>query len=367
MVELSVDIRARAGNFTLECAFEAGPGITAIFGRSGAGKSTLLRALAGLVACDRARISIGGRLLEDTDKRLRLPARARRIGFVFQDDRLFPHMSVRRNMTYGAKGETSTAFASVTDLLGLDRLLDRMPGTLSGGERKRVAIARALLSSPQLLLMDEPLASLDHARRDRIMPYLERIRAETSIPILYVSHELGEVSRLADTLVILDDGRVAAHGAAADLFARLDLGPLLGGNDTSVLLKGRVTGTDERWGMVEVDVEGRKLHLLAPPPGEEAVAPGTMLRLRVHARDVAISLAPLAGISMRNQLPMVIDAIRNEEGGAHAEIRGRIGGQFLRARVTRQTVHELALHEGMTVHALVKTISFERRLVQEHA
>jgi molybdate transport system ATP-binding protein len=361
MADLAVDIATRLGAFTLEGSFETGNGITAIFGKSGAGKSTLLRTVAGLIRPDRALVRVNDRILDDTAKGIRLPARDRRVGFVFQDDRLFPHMTVKRNILYGAG--TADGLAHIVELLGLGALLDRRPRTLSGGERKRVAIARALLSSPDLLLMDEPLASLDHARRNVIMPYLERIRDEARIPILYVSHEIDEVARLADTLVIMSDGRVVESGGAHDLFSRLDLGPVLGRHEASVILEGSVSGLDRQYDLLEVDVEGHQLLLAGQGGRQDDIPPGTPLRLRVRARDVAISLARQPDISMRNQLPVVIDYIR-QEAGAYAEVRGKLGAQFLRARVTRKTVDDLALKEGMRVWALVKTISFDRRLVQ---
>ncbi|WP_421857152.1 molybdenum ABC transporter ATP-binding protein [Oricola sp.] len=365
MTDLLVEIDTRVGNFSLQGSFAATAGITAVFGKSGAGKSTLLRTVAGLIRPQRAVIRIGDRLLDDTAAGIHLPARQRRIGFVFQDDRLFPHLSVRRNILYGAGRHGASDGAEmqhVIALLGIGDLLSRRPQSLSGGERKRVAIARALLSGPELLLMDEPLASLDHARRARIMPYLERIRDEAHIPILYVSHEIDEVARLADTLVILSDGKIVESGAAADLFARLDLGPALGRHEASVLLEGMVSGHDRDYALIQVDVDGRRV-LLAGGDDANELAIGTPVRLRVRARDVALSLAAQPDISMRNQLPMTIDYIR-QEAGAHAEVRGRLGRQFLRARVTRKTVDDLALQEGMQVWALIKTISFDRRLVQ---
>jgi molybdate transport system ATP-binding protein len=360
MADLTVDITARAGDFALDAAFEAGPGITAIFGKSGAGKSTLLRAISGLLKPASGRIDLGGQCLFDGARGINIPARSRHVGFVFQDDRLFPHMTVRNNILYGA-GTADRGIGPVADLLDLEQLLVRKPATLSGGERKRVAIARALLSEPRILLMDEPLASLDHARRNMIMPYLERLRDEAGLPILYVSHEIDEVARLADTLVILSDGKVVDAGETAELFSRLDLGPALGRHEASVLLEGEIAGHDAQYDLTAVTIEGETLYLAGY--GAQAVAPGTRLRLRVRARDVAISLARQPDISMRNQLPIVIDLVR-QEGGAFAEIRGRIGAQYLRARVTRKTVDDLALTEGMTVYALIKTISFDRRLVQ---
>ena len=368
MAELAVDLTVHAGDFTLAAAFEADHGITAIFGQSGAGKSTLLRAVAGLARPERARIEYGGRVLEDTGKGIRVAARRRRIGYVFQDDRLFPHMSVGRNIAYGARGRArpgNAEFDQVVDMLGIRALLDRAPATLSGGERKRTAIARALLSDPHILLMDEPLASLDRARRDMIMPYLERIRSETRIPILYVSHETDEIARLADTLIILSAGRVAAAGETPALFARSDLGEHLGRDGASVLLRGTYRNFDAVSGMMRLDVEGYALYLLGPPNGDGLPAYGTALRLRVDARDVVLSLSQRSDISVRNQLPVVIEEIESGESG-YAEIRALVGVQVLKARVTNQTVTDLRLRPGRTVYALIKTMAFDRRLVREH-
>ncbi|MCI5074742.1 molybdenum ABC transporter ATP-binding protein [Oricola sp.] len=367
MAEIDVDVAVQAGEFTLEAAFEAGPGICAIFGQSGAGKSTLLRSVAGLVAPQRGRIEIGEEVILDTDEGICVPARERRVGYVFQDDRLFPHMSVQRNIAYGARGaaqpEASEA-EQVVAMLGIADLLDRYPATLSGGERKRVAIARALLSQPRILLMDEPLASLDHARRERIMPYLERIRSETRIPILYVSHEIDEIARLADTLVILSQGRVVASGRTPALFARTDLGAWLGQNGGGVLLRGIFRHFDPEYRMIEVDLDGYTLHLIGPDDERDLPEPGTNLRLRVHARDVAIALSPHGDLSVRNQMPLVIEYIEKVDN-AYSIIHGLIGLQPLRSRITRKTVDDLGLHAGMTVYALIKSAAFDRRLVRE--
>jgi len=219
MAELKVDIRVRAGAFALDAAFEADHGITAIFGRSGAGKSTLLRAIAGLLRPERALVSIGGRALDDTAHGIRVPARDRRIGFVFQDDRLFPHMSVRRNMAYGARpGEADSGFEQVVALLGLADLLDRMPATLSGGERKRVAIARALVTRPSVLLADEPTGNLDSARGREIIELLTRLNFERGITIVMITHEL-ELARTAPRVISFRDGRIVADRRSRELSA----------------------------------------------------------------------------------------------------------------------------------------------------
>lgn len=225
---LEVAVERRLGSFRLEASFITEPGLTALFGPSGSGKTSLLRIVAGLDRPDRGRVAVGGRVLVDTERSVFIPSHRRRAGYVFQEPRLFPHLSVRQNLTFGRlfapRAERRAHLSDVVDLLGIGHLLGRRPGGLSGGEKSRVAIGRALLSEPQLLLMDEPLASLDEARRLEILPYLERLRDHARMPILYVSHSVTEVARLADNLVVMQDGTVAAAGPAADMLERPDLG-----------------------------------------------------------------------------------------------------------------------------------------------
>ena len=226
---LSVDIKHRLGAFELDAAFESSGRLTALFGASGSGKTSLVNIIAGLIRPAKGRIAADGRVLVDTAKRIFVPKHRRRIGYVFQDARLFPHMSVRQNLAYGGwfapRGERHAEKSAVVELLGIGGLLDRRPNLLSGGEKQRVAIGRALLANPRLILMDEPLASLDEARKAEILPYIERLRDETMVPIVYVSHSVAEVARLATDVVVMKDGKVVASGPTADIMQRLDLLP----------------------------------------------------------------------------------------------------------------------------------------------
>lgn len=361
---LSVSIKARAGNFPVEVAFASGPGITVLFGHSGAGKTTVLKAIAGMLKPEEGRIVLGETVFFDSDGGNDIQVQRRRTGFVFQDGRLFPHLSVARNLRYAswaARRRSPRDFDEVVELLGLRGHLDRMPAGLSGGERQRVAIGRALLSDPAILLMDEPLSSLDNARRQEILPYLEAVRDEAGIPIVYVSHEIGEVARLADTLVVMSEGRTVASGPGAEVFARLDLGPALGRHEASVLIEGRVQRLDDHWGTVMVDVDGQTMELAATD-----MRPGHAVRLRVRARDVAVARERPSGLSIRNCLAASVAEIVTDDG-PFAELSLLLGQQKLRARVTRKSVAELDLKVGDPVHALLKAISVERRAMIWHS
>jgi molybdate transport system ATP-binding protein len=360
---LEVDIACSLGALPLEARFRAAGGVTALFGRSGAGKTSVVNAIAGLLRPSRGRIVLDGRVLFDAARGIDVPRHRRRVGYVFQEARLFPHLTVRRNLLYGrwftphGERHRGGSLAEVVELLGLSGLLERRPGTLSGGERQRVAIGRALLASPRLLLMDEPLASLDHARKDEILPYLERLRGEAGVPIVYVSHALDEVARLADTMVVLAQGRVAAVGPVGEIMARLDLQPLAGWAEAGSVLEAVVVRHDDRYDLTELDVAGQ--HLAVP---RVADPPGTAVRLRIRARDVAIATEPPQGLSIRNLLHGPI--ARLEPGaGAFVELTVDLGGAVLRARVTRQAADELELAPGRAVTALVKAVTVERRLL----
>lgn len=360
---LEVDIACPLGGLTLEARFRAAGGVTALFGRSGVGKTSIVNAIAGLLRPSRGRIALDGRPLFDSARGIDVPRHRRRIGYVFQEARLFPHLTVRQNLLYGRwfapRGERHRggSLGEVVDLLGIGDLLARRPGTLSGGERQRVAIGRALLASPCLLLMDEPLASLDHARKDEILPYLDRLRSETGVPIVYVSHALDEVARLADTMVVLTEGRVAAVGPVGEIMARLDLQPLTGRAEAGSVLQAVVARHDERYDLSELDVLGQPIVVprVADPPG-------TPVRLRVRARDVAIATMPLEGLSIRNRLRGPI-ALLEPSGGAFVELTIDLGGAMLRARVTRQAADELGLAPGRVVTGLIKAVTVERRLL----
>jgi molybdate transport system ATP-binding protein len=358
---LDVFVTGRAGDFSLKADFQAEPGVTALFGPSGAGKTTILKMIAGMTRPDDGRIIADGRVLFDRANGVDLPPQRRQIGFVFQDGRLFPHLSVRRNLTYArwaGKRKATRAFDEVVALLGLEAHLDRSPSTLSGGERQRVAIGRALLSDPAILLMDEPLSSLDRARRLDILPYIETIRDETRIPIVYVSHEIDEVARLADTVVVLEQGKTIAAGPAVEIFGRLDLGDTLGRQEAGALVEGNVSEVDPRYGVALIDAGGATLELVG-----EGFSAGETVRLRIRARDVALARQAQTGHSIRNQLPCVVEEIATA-GQAYVEVALKLGGQRLRARITRKSADEMELAPGARVVALLKAVSVERRVAR---
>ncbi|MDX1432616.1 MAG: molybdenum ABC transporter ATP-binding protein, partial [Gammaproteobacteria bacterium] len=257
---IRLDVRHRLGRFELDASFEAGRGITALFGRSGAGKTSIVNIVAGLLRPAHGRVEVEGRVLVDTERGIHVPAHRRRIGYVFQEGRLFPHLDVRRNLMFGSwftpRGERVADPDTVVDMLGLAGLLARRPAHLSGGEKQRVAIGRALLSSPRLLIMDEPLASLDAQRKEEVLPYLERLRDELRVPILYVSHALSEISRIADTIVLVSDGRVVTGGPVSDVLARADLFPLTGRHEAGAVIDAIVESHDERYELTELSCAG---------------------------------------------------------------------------------------------------------------
>ncbi|MEX0344230.1 MAG: molybdenum ABC transporter ATP-binding protein [Rhizobiaceae bacterium] len=359
MSTLSVNIEGMAGSgFPVHAEFSAGNGITGLFGHSGAGKTTVLKMIAGTLQPQSGRIEMNGQVLFDSKTGTNVRPFKRRTGFVFQDGRLFPHLTVRRNLSYAGwagSRKTSRSFHEIVDLLGLGEHLDRWPETLSGGERQRVAIGRALLSDPAILLMDEPLSSLDYQRRADILPYLESIRQETDVPIVYVSHEIDEIARLTDTLVVMSKGTVVASGDTNDMFARLDLGPALGRQKAGVLLSGTVRKIDEQFGLISVDIGGQLVEVVGT-----GYQPGQSVRLQVRARDVSIATSSPDELSIRNCLACVIEEIRTDDS-AFAELSLRLGDQSLRARITRKSVEELKLRAEIEVFALLKAVSVERR------
>ena len=352
---LEVDLTHEQGAFRVEMSFRADGRLTCLFGRSGAGKTTLVNAIAGLIRPQAGRIVAGGAVLLDTAARLFVPPHRRRIGYVFQEGRLFPHLSVRQNLLFGrwfVGGEGGVDLGAVTDLLGIGHLLDRRPSTLSGGEKQRVAIGRALLARPRLLLMDEPLASLDEARKAEILPYIERLRDAGGVPIVYVSHAVSEVVRLADTVVMLDAGRVVATGPAAAILADTRHGPLAAERDAGAVLEGQVVARDETFGLARVATGAGEVWV----PG--AVRPGERVRLLVPAREVMLATERPVGISALNVLPARIEALA-EAGGA-VEVTLACGEARLLARVTRKSVADLGLGPGREVYALVKSVSLDR-------
>jgi len=353
---LRIDIAKQLGAFRLGTAFEAkARGATVVFGASGAGKSCLLAAIAGLVKPDSGRIEIAGETLFDSERAIHVPAEARRVGFVFQEARLFPHMSVRTNLEYGSKRrkehKTAASFDDVVALLGIGGLMERRPRTLSGGEKQRVAIGRALLSNPRLLLLDEPLASLDDPRKAEILPFLERLRDEIGIPMLYVTHSMDEVARMADHLVLLDRGKVAAAGAPGDLSGRLDLPLLIDRSDVGAILLGQVAAQDEARGVTLVAVGAAEFllsHIDLPP--------GHAVRLRVLARDVAIATQRPQGLSVQNVLSCRLTALADRPNG-RCLLQLDLGGASLLALLTADSARRLHLQAGQEVFALVKSVA----------
>jgi molybdate transport system ATP-binding protein len=353
-VSLELEIEHAFESFRLEAHFAAEQGLTALFGRSGSGKTTLVNVVAGLIRPQRGKVVVDGQTLVDTERGLFVPKHRRRLGYVFQDSRLFPHLSVRQNLLYGrwfaahADGAAGD-FASVVELLGIGALLQRDPGSLSGGERQRVAIGRALLARPQMMLMDEPLASLDEARRAEIMPYLERLRDEAKVPILYVSHSAAEVARLATTVVILSEGRVTAVGPVLDILPLATAADSDGGS----VLDAVVVRHDATFQLTALKSAAGELQV-----PRLAAAVGTHVRTYIRSRDVMLSLKPPEEISALNVLAGRVAGI--VPIGAQADIRLDCNGAIVMARLTAKSVDRLALEPGRPVYAVIKSVSLER-------
>lgn len=359
---ISFNCRLARNGFLFDVAFETNSGIAALFGPSGSGKSTAIRLLAGLERPDRGRIAINGMALMDTAARVAVAPHRRRIGLVFQDAHLFPHLSVRANLGYGRwftpKAERRIGFAPVVEVLGIGHLLDRRPSTLSGGERQRVAIGRALLTSPRLLLMDEPLASLDGARKLEILPFIERLRDEFGIPIVYVSHSVEEVARLASQVVKLENGRVAASGSPADVLAATSLDRASERFDAVSML----TGVVDRY------VPEYSVTIIRHPAGD-IIVPGRIepgpcgVRIAIHATNVTIGIGRPGETSVRTALQGRITRLETDGGPFAIATIELTGGDVLTAYATRLAAVQLGLHEGNAVQALVKAVSIDERSI----
>jgi molybdate transport system ATP-binding protein len=355
---LEIKVKKSLGGFTVDVAFSTGTvGVTALFGRSGAGKTSVVNMVAGLIHPDEGRITVKGRKLFDSEHSVNIAPEERRCGHVFQDGRLFPHLTVKSNLTYGrnlvSRSERYVRYDQVVDLLGIRPLLTRRPAKFSGGEKQRVAIGRALLTSPSLLLMDEPLASLDMARKEEVLPFVARLPQEFSIPILYVSHSLDEILGLADTVILLESGKVVATGNTEDLMSRFDLQQFAGPFNAGVVLGTVVEGHEHAGGLTRLRFAGGvlKIPLFNVPVGDH-------VRVRIRCRDVAISLSRPDKISVQNIFPAKVEEII-ETSESLVDVRLDIGCPLF-SRITPAAKADLKLRSGQQVFALIKSVAISR-------
>ncbi len=356
---LSVNITKVFDSFRLETQFEVEEGsITAIFGKSGAGKTSTINAIAGLTRPDVGVIQIGNTTLFDQHLRINLPIYKRQIGYVFQDDRLFPHMTVQNNLIYGTPKNRDVAnslnLTDITELLELAPLLERRPRTLSGGEKQRVAIGRALLSNPKLLLMDEPLASIDVQHRFEILPFIQRVREKTGITIIYVTHALEEVIFIADQIILLSEGQVTAQGTVEEIMGRLDLHPMTSRFDAGAVISAIYSGYDREFDLGELSFDGGTLRIA----GLNAEI-GIHLRAHIRARDVSLMLDKPKDTSVLNVFKGELIEIRHEDG-PQLDLLINIGTPLI-ARITRKSLNDLNLDIGSKVYAMIKAVAIDRK------
>ncbi len=355
---LDVRITRRQGAFALDVDLAAGPGVTALFGPSGSGKTSVIDMVAGLSRPDQGRIAVDGRVLFDSRAGVDLAPERRRLGYVFQDARLFPHLSVLANLRFGMDrvpaAERSVAVGDVVDVLGIGHLLDRRPARLSGGEKQRVAIGRALLASPRILLMDEPLAALDMGRKDELLAFIAGMAGRFAMPILYVSHAVDEVLRLADTLVLMEAGRVAASGPVEDILSRADLRHLTGRGEAGAVIRAEVRGHDPGCGITALAFAGGTL--LAGPVD---LPVGAAVRVRIHARDVALALVPPTDISVRNILEGRVVSVTPAAGHV-VDVMLDCGGAVIWSQITALAQSQLKLVPGGRAFALLKAVTVSR-------
>ncbi|WP_448950257.1 molybdenum ABC transporter ATP-binding protein [Labrys neptuniae] len=357
---IEADIIVRRAGFTLTSAFSSDGGITALFGRSGSGKTTVLNAMAGLVRPDSGHIRLDGETLFEASSRIFLPPHRRRVGLVFQDAQLFPHLTARQNLLYGRFFNRTAGprldFDAVIGVLGIEKLLGRRPNALSGGEKQRVAIGRALLASPRLLLMDEPLAALDTPRKLEILPLIERVRDEMKVPILYVSHAVEEVARLAARVVVLEAGKVTRIGPPQEVLAPA-VGPVSGQRfETVSLLQAKVRHYDEHYGLSTLDHPAGIISV----PGR-ASPPGADVRVVVRGSDVSIAMKRPGSVSIRTMLAATVKTIEADDGPVARVDLTLTGGDTLSAFITRNAVDELGLGQGDDVLAMIKAASIDAR------
>ena len=356
MSDMELQLHVQRPGFALDVDLRLpGQGVTTLFGPSGCGKTTLLRAVAGLERARPGRILVRGQIWQDDTQDIWQPTHQRALGYVFQEASLFHHLSVRRNIEYGLNrtpaARRQIVLEQAVDLLRIAPLLERATATLSGGERQRVAIARALATSPRVLLMDEPLAALDMARKAEVLPYLERLPRELDMPILYVSHATDEVARLASHLVLLRDGKVQAQGDPAELMGTLDL-PLAQGDAAATIVAGTVLAHDLEDHLTTIAFPGGRLQLVSTR--QRPV--GQAVRLRVQARDVSLTLSPQTGTSILNAVPAQVVALREDSPG-QIMVALEAGTTRLLARITQRSARTLCLTPGMHVVAQVKGIA----------
>jgi len=355
---IDVRLHLKYSAFALEVDLHLpGRGVTALYGHSGSGKTTCLRCIAGLERAEDGFVQVNDEVWQDSRSGLFVPPHKRALGYVFQEASLFPHLSVRANLEFGLKriprGQRRVDMAQATELLGIGHLLERHPQHLSGGERQRIGIARALLTSPRLLLMDEPLAALDSKRKSEILPYLERLHDELDIPVLYVSHAQDEVARLADHIVLLRDGKALASGPIGETLARLDL-PLALGDDAGVVISGTVSAYDAHYQLLSLQLPGSALHMrVAHAP----LALGKALRIKVQARDVSLNVQAEEHSSILNRLPVTVIQEIAADNNAHVLVRLDAGGTPLLARITRFSRDQMQLHPGQTLWAQIKAVA----------
>lgn len=351
-MSVSVEIRQTLGSFTLDACFQSRGGVTALFGPSGSGKTSVINAIAGLSTPDAGRIEIGERVLFDAAQRVFVPSHQRRVGYVFQEPRLFPHMSVQQNMRYGQPTQlVSRPLPRALQALGITHLESRNVTDLSGGEAQRVALARALLSEPEIILMDEPLAALDAARKEELLPYLRAFIAEANIPVFYVSHAMEEVAQLADTLVVLRDGKVVRSGPLGDMLADPHAVSDIGVREAGALLRVRVSQQQAGDGLSELETSRGKLFL-----PQVAQPDGATLRVRVKASDVILSKDKPDGLSALNILRCTVAAM-HEGAGPGVAVALKSGDDQLVARITRRSARALGLRAGSECYAVIKSVS----------
>jgi len=360
MIHLQINIARSAFELKLELQLPA-QGITVIFGPSGSGKTTLLRAVAGLEKNPQGLIQIGENIWQDTKQGIYVPTWQRPLGYVFQESSLLPHLSVAENLNFGLKRVLKSANSAPTaankalqasiELLGIGGLLQRMPDELSGGERQRVAIARAIAMQPHLLLMDEPLASLDAARRQEIFPWLARLRDELKMPMLYVTHSAEEVTRLADHLVVLDQGHVKAQGSVSAVLTQV-VNPVVVGEDAGALIAGCIGAVDAQWHLSRVDFDGGCIWMR-----DAGLPVGKAVRIRILARDVSLAISEPTNTSIQNQLRGSIQSITPDAHPSQVMVVLKCGADEVLARVTKRAVDELSLQVGQSVWAQVKSVA----------